>query len=138
MFATAFYVVIDFAAGEIRYASAGHPAAVVDQGGDAHELPLGEGKGAGLGLFAESSYRTERVPLAGVRQLLLFTDGLLEAENSKGELFLEKRLGRIVAKSSAASLEDSLDEIMARVLDFSGGHHFDDDVCMVAARFSGE
>jgi len=138
MFATAFYAVIDFAAGEIRYASAGHPAAVIDEGGRARELPLEKGKGAGLGLFAQSAYTSQRVPLAGVRQLLLFTDGLLEAENSKGELLLEKRLSNIVAKSSGTSLEDSLDQIIARVLDFSGGHHFDDDVCLVAARFPAE
>lgn len=137
MFATAFYVVLDFAAGRIRYASAGHPAAVVDRGGVAGELPLGRGKGRGLGLLAASTYQTEEVDMAGVRQLLLFTDGLLEAENAQGELFLEKRLAEIVGQSGGVSLDDSLDQIMARVLDFSGGQHFDDDVCMVAARFAG-
>ena len=59
------------------------------------------------------------MPLARINRMILFTDGVLEAENQQGEPFFEKRLMEIIASKSGDPLEDLLDGILSSVLDFS-------------------
>lgn len=132
MFATAFYAVVDLEAGVLRYACAGHPGAVATGPGGVRQLAaVRKEKGPGLGLIAKAEYPAGEVPLSEVTRLLLFTDGILEAENEEGEPFLEKRLMEIAGACRSASLEEMLDIVLTRVLQYSDGHHFDDDVCLL-------
>ncbi|MEM9081456.1 MAG: SpoIIE family protein phosphatase [Verrucomicrobiota bacterium] len=136
MFATAFYVVVDYAQGEVRYASAGHPAGIVKGELGATLLPLGgRGKGPGLGLLDDAEYGTEVFPMDGVKSVLLFTDGIYEVENSAGEAFLQNRLVKTVGQVAVdADLEVLLDTILGRVKEFASSGGFDDDVCLVGMR----
>ena len=131
-FATAFYAVVDLEAGVLRYACAGHPGAVATGPGGVRQLAaIRKEKGPGLGLIAKAEYPAGEVPLSEVTRLLLFTDGILEAENEEGEPFLEKRLMEIAGACRSTSLEEMLDIVLTRVLQYSDGHHFDDDVCLL-------
>ena len=95
-------------------------------------LPLGgRGKGPGLGLIPEATYGEELIPLAGMKSLLLFTDGIFEVENSDGETFLQNRLVRTVARTKGMDLEEMLDFILSEVKGFTEGGGFDDDVCLL-------
>ena len=69
--------------------------------------------------------------------MVLFTDGVLEAENQKGEPFFEQRLMEIIRCSAGQALDDMLDNILSSVLAFSEGKHFDDDVCLLAVDLKG-
>lgn len=132
MFATAFYAVADLSAGTLSYACAGHPGAIAS--GPVGVLQLAANrreKGPGLGLLAKACYPSGTVSLSDVNRLLLFTDGILEAENDEGEPFLEKRLMETAADCRGESLEGMLDLVLSRVLQYSDGHHFDDDVCLL-------
>jgi sigma-B regulation protein RsbU (phosphoserine phosphatase) len=132
MFATAFYAVADLSAGTLSYACAGHPGAVATGPGGVRQLAaLRKEKGPGLGLIEKAEYPSGTVSLAEVNRILLFTDGILEAENDEGEPFLEKRLMETAADCRGESLEGMLDVVLARVLQYSDGHHFDDDVCLL-------
>ncbi|TAE44753.1 MAG: serine/threonine-protein phosphatase, partial [Bacteroidetes bacterium] len=84
-----------------------------------------------LGVFEDAHFPTGTIPLDEIERLILFTDGVLEAENSKGECFFEGRLKEIVAAGTEQSLVDLLDEILKRVLTFCESNHFDDDVCLL-------
>ncbi len=132
MFATAFYAVVDLNAGILRYACAGHPGAVATGPSGVHQLAATrKEKGPGLGLIAKAEYPAGEIPLSEVSRLLLFTDGILEAENEEGEPFLETRLMETAAASRGETLEEMLDMVLHRVLQYSEGHHFDDDVCLL-------
>jgi sigma-B regulation protein RsbU (phosphoserine phosphatase) len=132
MFATAFVAVIDLESSELRYASAGHPSAIVRTTDGAGVLPLGgRGAGPGLGLFADAEYETQRMKLDGIRQLLMFTDGIFEIENRAGEALLQNRLVQVVREAEAQSLEHLLGEVLERVLAFAETKQFDDDVCLL-------
>jgi sigma-B regulation protein RsbU (phosphoserine phosphatase) len=132
MFATAFYAVADLSAGTLTYACAGHPGAIASGPGGVQQLAAGrKEKGPGLGLLAKASYPSGVVSLTEVNRLLLFTDGILEAENDEGEPFLEKRLMETAEDCRGESLEGMLDFVLSRVLQYSDGHHFDDDVCLL-------
>lgn len=134
MFATAFYGVIDLAAGTLSYACAGHPGPVAAGPGGVVQLATNrDERGPALGLRRDASYPVTAVPLEAIRRLILFTDGVLEAENHQGEPFFEKRLLEIVNDHTGDTLEHLLDDILARVLEFSHSRHFDDDVCLLGA-----
>ncbi len=132
MFATAFYGVIDLKGRTLTYACAGHPGAIVDSMQGVGQIPSDRsGKGPGLGLFSGAFFPVGSVPLERVRRLLLFTDGIIEAQNAAGESFLESRLLEAVAGSSHKPIDGQLEGVMEGVRAFSGSAHFEDDVCML-------
>lgn len=138
MFATAFYALIDLENHSVRYACAGHPGAIIAGPGGVRQLACErESRGPGLGIQAKAEFPEGELPLAEVHRLLLFTDGILEAENEAGEGFFEKRLMEVVGQRGEEPLEEMLDGIIASVLDFADGDHFDDDVCLLAAEIPG-
>jgi phosphoserine phosphatase RsbU/P len=132
MFATAFYGIIDLETLSFEYSCAGHPGPVaIGEDGSLQLCTQKKEKGAALGLIANASYQSTSISLSRIRRLLLFTDGVLEAENEAGEQFLDSRLLDIAADNSGIPLDGWLDGILNTVLDFSEGHHFDDDVCLL-------
>jgi len=94
-FITAFYAVLNHASGEVKYARAGHNPGFLYQAShkEVLELKLG-GVALGLGnpdLFSERMEEGVAHLLPG-STLLLYSDGITEAHNSRGEQFGEKRL----------------------------------------------
>jgi sigma-B regulation protein RsbU (phosphoserine phosphatase) len=133
MFATAFYALIDFEKQTLRYACAGHPGAVVAGPLGVRQLARErDHRGPALGIAAKAEFPESEIPLGEVGRLLLFTDGILEAENDVGEGFFEQRLMEVVRTRLDEPLEEMLDGIIATVLGFAEGDHFDDDVCLLA------
>lgn len=138
MFATAFYGVIDLATGRFAYSCAGHPGPIIEGAAGIRQIAADRSqKGPGLGLIRGSAYPVNSLPLAEVRRVILFTDGVLEAENREGEPFFEKRLMEIIEKHSASSLDHVLDGILTSVLAFSDAQRFDDDVCLLGIELPG-
>lgn len=132
MFATAFFGVIKLSAGSFKYSCAGHPGPVIAGKNGVRQIARERSqKGPGLGLMRNAQYPTNEIPLAEIDRMILFTDGVLEAENHSGEPFFENRLMEIIAAKSADPLEHLLDGILDSVLAFSEGQHFDDDVCLL-------
>jgi sigma-B regulation protein RsbU (phosphoserine phosphatase) len=86
-FATLVVAALDPREGTLRYASAGHPSAyILDCSGRVrHELPSTD---VPLGLFPDTEYQTSpAVALESRDTLLLFTDGITEAEAPDGRVF---------------------------------------------------
>jgi phosphoserine phosphatase RsbU/P len=132
LFATAFFGVVDLTAGNFKYACAGHPGPIVCGKNGVHQIARERAdKGPGLGLMRAASFPTNKIPLAEINRMVLFTDGVLEAENRNGEPFFENRLMEIIRLKSTESLEDLLEGILSSVLTFSESLHFDDDVCLL-------
>ncbi|MGJ8645227.1 MAG: SpoIIE family protein phosphatase [Luteolibacter sp.] len=132
MFATAFYGVVDLRAMTMEYSCAGHPGPVLSgKKGNTQLCATSSEKGPALGLIAGAKYPSHSVSLQDSDRILLFTDGVLEAENEDGEQFLAERLLKTAGEDTSSDLEEWLDGILETVLDFSEGHHFDDDVCML-------
>ena len=132
MFATAFFGVIDLSAGSFRYACAGHPGPIVAGKNGVRQIANDRSqKGPGLGLIKGATYPTHEIELSQIDRMILFTDGVLEAENQSGEPFFENRLMEIIGRKTAEPMENLLDGILSSVLAFSEGQHFDDDVCLL-------
>jgi phosphoserine phosphatase RsbU/P len=129
-FVTFFCGVLDANTRTFRYCNAGHPYPVLVSAGAARTLDHG---GAVLGVFPSWNYQDFNVNLKSGDRLLLFTDGITEAENAQGEEFGVKRVaafGEAHAASSAAELNEQL---LAQVSDYCGAKFQDDATLVVLA-----
>lgn len=140
VFVTAAYVVMDAAAGELRFANAGHPAPLhlERRAGRVAPCVLPDGPGPALGLMPDFAYDTARRSCAAGDAVLLFTDGLYEAEGADGEQFGQKRLAAAVASRLSEPTARLLDGLLA---DVQAGRPaaagpLPDDVCLVAAELA--
>lgn len=127
IFVTCQYLVVESATGVVRYASAGHWPPLLRRAGQAVELAA---CGLPLGILAEAEYAVEEVQLEGGDDLVLYSDGVVEARNSAGELFGFARLADLVANGHEGP------ELLARIRDelvaFRGsGEAAQDDVTLL-------
>jgi sigma-B regulation protein RsbU (phosphoserine phosphatase) len=111
-FVTAACVYLDAAKRELRYAAAGHPSMLRLRNGGVTEIAE---NGLLLAAVEDVSYSDRTVPLERGDRLLLYTDGLIEARNTAGELFGEKSLMATLERSAAMLPEEAADQIIASV-----------------------
>jgi sigma-B regulation protein RsbU (phosphoserine phosphatase) len=133
--ATAFYGVADVAAGELRFASAGHPSPFLVQRRVPEVEPLkhyDQRHGPALGLFGRPTYPTCRYPIHERDVVMLYTDGLYEVDNADHEEYGQDRLLESVRRQIQAPTDEILDGVVAEVQSYSATAEFDDDVCIVA------
>ena len=129
-FVTFFCGVLDANTRAFRYCNAGHPHPILVSDGAAHTLGHG---GAVLGVFPSWNYEDSNVNLKSGDRLLLFTDGITEAEDAQGDEFGVERVaafGEAHAASSAAELNE---ELLTQVSEFCGSQFQDDATLVVLA-----
>jgi serine phosphatase RsbU (regulator of sigma subunit) len=128
-FVTFFYGVIYAKARRLVYTCAGHnPPLLVRADGTVTRLDKG---GTVLGLFAAWQYESSEITFSTGDRLLLFTDGLTEAQSTTGEEFGEERLIRLLSSRPELSAKELQDTIVSSVSEFSSGN-FHDDVTLLA------
>ena len=100
------HAILDPNSASLSYANAGHGLPCLWHGGDADEL---RARGMPLGLMPEMGYEEKETILNGGEAALLYSDGLVEAHNPKGEMFGYPRLRALIAEhGEKRSLADSL------------------------------
>ena len=87
--------------------------------------------GPALGLFERTVYPTGHCPIAPGDLIMLFTDGIYEVNNSRGEEFGRERLMASVSRRMALPSDRLFDELLDEAQRFAGVREFDDDVCLV-------
>lgn len=131
-FVTAFVGVYDAAIGEITYTSCGHEPGLVRRASGAME-ELGP-TGPPLGIDQNASYSEGSITLSPGDTLLLYTDGLSEAGQSRRQLLGTSGLTRLlVSLPESADVQAEAEALVAQVSDFAGGV-FRDDVAVLLAR----
>ncbi|MBN1400001.1 MAG: SpoIIE family protein phosphatase [Anaerolineae bacterium] len=124
-FVTVFYGVIELASGSLTYCNAGHCPPYLLLSGDAGPpRPLGR-TGVPLGILEEEC-QEKAVELAPGDALVLYTDGIIEAQNDEQGPYGEQRLLRMVTARLALPAQQIVAELMDDVLAFAGGGPKDD------------
>jgi serine phosphatase RsbU (regulator of sigma subunit) len=127
MFVTCFYGVLDPGTGSFAYANAGHDLPYVRRGGYAEELMA---RGMPLGLMPGMSYEEKEIILGAGDRALFYSDGLVEAHNSEGEMFGFPRLQSLVAEHAQG--EPLVDFLMEELYSFTGMRwEQEDDITLV-------
>ena len=115
--------------GNCTYVNAGHnPPYVLSRDGSMKELTVG---GMVLGLFGEVDYEADTVKLQENDHLVLFTDGVVEALNRKGEEFGMERLVDLLRANAKASTPEILARLQDAVVSFSADTPQHDDITMM-------
>lgn len=82
--------------------------------------------------MADADYVDMALDLQPGDRLYVHSDGLTEEANADEEQFGEERLMAAVAESSGASLQESVDSLVQRVIAWRGNEHLRDDVSILA------
>jgi CHASE2 domain-containing sensor protein len=130
-FVTFFYGALDPAAKRLFYSNAGHnPPLVVRANGAIEELEKG---GLILGVFPMAEYEEGVVDLASGDLVVLFTDGVTEAESRHG-LYSDERLQELLLRERGRGAKEIAQAILADVDRFSHGRHQTDDVTVIVVK----
>jgi sigma-B regulation protein RsbU (phosphoserine phosphatase) len=132
-FTTAFFAELDAATGDVAYVNAGHNVPMLRKKSGAMERL--EAGGIPIGIFGESPYQVGTTHLEAGDWLVIFTDGVVEAENSKNEEYGEPALIRLVDRQSGAAPAEILRCLMAELDKFVGNTPQHDDItCLLLKR----
>lgn len=130
-FVTFCYLVLDRGRRLLTFANAGHnPPLLVRSDGRVEMLSSG---GMVLGVMADATYEQREVPLEPGDRLILYTDGITEAEAPDGEDYGEARLSQAAGTHRALPAQAMLDALFTDVSTFAAGQFRDDATLIVAA-----
>ncbi len=130
---TAFYCAVD-SGGLLRWVNAGQlPPWLVRPGGELESLPA---TGTPLGMLEDAAYEALETRLAPGDKLVIYTDGLPEAQNLEGEYFGLKRLQQTLREHTGEPCQQLHGALMAAVESFTGGAPQSDDITVAVIEFS--
>jgi hypothetical protein len=132
-FITACNVIYDRKTRTCYLARAGHSWPLLIRDGRVQEL---KSRGRILGFFPIIESDVLSVPLKKGDRIILYTDGLSETRNSKGELFQDREFYRFLESYSFLSLDDYLDRLHEEVENFRGAREITDDACVVGVEIT--
>ena len=135
VFVTAFYGIYDPTTRRFSYACAGHNPPRVRRCSEGTVLSLEDVGGPPLGLFPGLEFTDSSVELVPGDVLVLYTDGVTEAMNARGEQFAPERMDSILARCSLSAGE-MVDAILEGVGAFTGPLDPHDDQTLVVAKVS--
>ena len=132
-FTTAFLAELDPATGELNYLSAGHnPPMLVRQDGSIERL---SSDSMPLGIELTEKFVAGTTVLELNDLLVIYTDGVTEAQNDSDEEFGEGRLLALLQPRTKARAAVTLSGIMKHLDDFVGGAAQHDDItCLIVSR----
>jgi len=135
MFVTLAYVVIDTQTREVRLARAGHNAPLFwsARRNKLHNL---HPKGIALGLdrqgpLFESQLEVQRFAMSRGDTLVLYTDGIVEGKNRRGQDFGDERLAALVVENHGRSSEEIVEVVVDELLAHEEGIERSDDITLI-------
>ncbi len=131
-FITFFFCVLDTATGELTFANAGHnPPILMRASGEAQLL---EGGGPVLGILPIAPYAEQRAHLDHGDMLVLYSDGVTEANNAAYEEYGEARFIEVLKRHREAPATAIVDAVTRDLDEFAAGAPQADDITLVVAK----
>lgn len=133
MFVTLFYGILNTRTGVLEYSNGGHnPPYAFSPDGTVR--PLKEPCGPMLGFFQGFQYPTRSTEIRPGEGVLVFTDGVTEACNKKGEFYEDSRLEAYIAAHASQTADELVRGVHAEVERFEAGARRADDITVLAVR----
>jgi serine phosphatase RsbU (regulator of sigma subunit)/anti-sigma regulatory factor (Ser/Thr protein kinase) len=128
MFVTCLALSIDLATGSAILANAGHNLPYLRRHSGAVEQL--SARGMPLGLMPGSEYDETTTTIAAGELVLLYSDGITEQRDARGEMFDYARTEAVVREATGSA--DLVDRTTAALAEFSGDVEQEDDITLVA------
>ncbi len=122
------------AAGNLELVNAGHLPGMVIRGS---QVELFESNDLPLGLFCDQQFTVTRTHLQPGQTLVVFTDGVCEAENPAGEEYGTDALRRLLQEKGVCCPERLVEACREHVELFRAGSERADDETLLAIQYSG-
>ena len=139
MFVTAWMGILELSSGRLECANAGHnPPLLLHADGSSEFLRIPPG--LVLGGMETSKYRGNTLFLKAGERIILYTDGVTEAQNPSGDFFAEERMQQTMLNQnrSKVTLQQQLVELNQAVTCFADGTQQADDITLLALEFQGQ
>jgi sigma-B regulation protein RsbU (phosphoserine phosphatase) len=134
-YATVFYCLLE-RRGRLHYVNAGHcPPLIARAEGGLESLPA---SGMPVGLIESADFEVRDIMLAPGDKIVIYTDGVTEAQNLQGEFFGRQRLRQAVAQHSGESYSALYDAVQGAIAGFTEGASQADDITLVVIEYHGE
>jgi len=117
--------------GNLFYINAGHPSPLLLKGNEIIEL---DSTGLLLGALPEIGLRRSYISIPPKGVLVLYTDGILERDNKKGEEFGAARLKKVILQNKEKSAEEIMNSIFSAADDFGKSKKWKDDATVVVVK----
>jgi len=132
---TMVYGVLDLESERFTFANAGHPP-LFRLCADATVETL-DAFGLSIGLASEQdNYEQESIDVHRGDRLVLYSDGVTDAVNEKGELFGDSRLNTAIVESASEPLGAGIEALVNRIKKWRGAAPMNDDVTVLALGIS--
>ncbi len=136
LFVTLFVCVLNVRTGELLTSNAGHnPPLLKHSDGSITILKRRDGPVAAV--LEGHAYTEQHVQLQSGDTLLLFTDGVTEADNLAGELFGDDRLEKLLSDWQGDSVKDLTAHVVKTVHEYEGKDRQADDITVLALNYHG-
>ncbi|MBQ0099657.1 MAG: SpoIIE family protein phosphatase, partial [Firmicutes bacterium] len=136
MFVTAWQGGVDLTTGLVKFANAGHNAPLVKKANGKFEYLKGRA-GFVLAGMDGVKYKEQQIQLERGDEIFLYTDGVTEAQNIKGELFGEERLLKAINSTKTTDMKKLCEYVKKKVEAYVGEAPQFDDITMVAFKYVG-
>lgn len=131
MFVTAFFGVLEPHTGRLRYVNAGHPPPLMVSSAKGKPVDQLRATGMALGMVEKATWQQKVVKFSPGDVLLLYTDGVTEAQNPDGEDFGEDNLFDVVLPRRSSSAQELQDSVFEAVNRFTGNQATGDDIAVM-------
>lgn len=135
LFVTAFYGVLDQRSGLLTYANAGQNPPLLLSSKNGGSVQALMATGIPLGIDRDASWTQATIQIEPGDSLILYTDGIPDAQSSEGEFFKERRLIDVAQRWIGFSAQELQKGILEEVQNFVGtAPQFDDITLLVLMR----
>jgi sigma-B regulation protein RsbU (phosphoserine phosphatase) len=137
MFVTLCLAIVSVNDGRLILFNGGHPPPLLSRQGEPF-APVGGTKGALLGVAPQMRYQSLEIVLAPGDRIVLYSDGVSEAENTKSAMFsVERARAALDGFPADGDMQGLVGALAGAVADFSLGARQSDDITILAARYLG-
>jgi serine phosphatase RsbU (regulator of sigma subunit)/putative methionine-R-sulfoxide reductase with GAF domain len=134
-FVTSFTCSVDLEKMKLRYVNCGHHPPLIFRQKEILELSEGE---TALGLFPDLPRTTTEVEIKPGDVVVLYTDGIIEAENSAGKQYTAVRLKQFLENHKALPPAAIKEKLILELNIYTDSGHFEDDVTFIIFKIVGE
>jgi hypothetical protein len=135
MFVTVFYGILDPATGKLVYCNAGHNPPLLVRASSSAPVETLTRTGMALGALPALSWERAQAYIAPRDQLILYTDGVTDAQDASGAFFGQDRLVEEVGAHAGCRAREMEEHLLQSVLAFAGeAAQFDDITLLIASR----
>ncbi len=135
MFVTMVLLLFDLENMVLRFSNAGHNP-ILRCRGEERQCEFIELPGAALSIMPEATFSDREMPLERGDGYVIYTDGLTEAFNPKGEMFEERGLQQVVQSAHHEDAASMIERLRSAFHEFIGEARQSDDVAMIAVKIA--